>query len=70
VAPTSREIARTLVAAWRKNGVRVSETEVDSLALAFEDQRRLNVVYNFLIGFTCGVGTTVGLGAVGWLIWR
>lgn len=67
---TSRERARSLIAAWRKNGVRVGEMELDSLALAFEDQRRVNVIYNWLVGFTCGTVTTVVFGLVAWLIWR
>ena len=70
MAPSSRERARSLIQAWRKQGVRVGDMEMDSLALAFEDQRRLNVVYNWLVGFACGTVVTVVLSGVAWLIWR
>ena len=69
---TSRERARTLIAAWRKQGVRVGDMEADSLALAFDDVRRRDAVYHWLSGFAVGVVFVIVVVAIVWLIktWR
>ena len=67
---TALERARRLAEAWRKNGVKISESEVDSLALVLDDVRHISAVYYWLVGFTCGIVVTVVLSGVAWLIWR